>query len=117
MSSALKRIFKVIEEEVTRNREFAEKLEAAIKSPALQKGRVKRQKAAFDPLEVFESGGENRLLETLQPLDIEQLRDIVAEFGMDAARLAMKWTSKDRLIKHIATTAASRAKKGDAFRT
>ena len=53
----------------------------------------------------------------LESLDLEQLRDVVAQYGMDRARLAMKWKDKDRLVGLIADTVAARATKGDAFRT
>jgi hypothetical protein len=49
-------------------------------------------------------------------LDLEQLRDVVAEYRMDPNKLVMKWKDRERVIEHIATTAASRGRKGDAFR-
>jgi len=50
-------------------------------------------------------------------LNIEQLKDMVAEHGMDQAKLAMKWRTSDRLVDLIASTVAARARKGDAFRS
>ena len=49
-------------------------------------------------------------------LDTEQLKDIVAEHGMDTAKLAMKWKSSERLIEFIVSTVEARADKGRAFR-
>ena len=49
-------------------------------------------------------------------LDIEKLKYIVAEYRMDTAMLVMKWKATDRIIEHIVTTAAMRARKGVAFR-
>ena len=56
------------------------------------------------------------LARRLDELTIEELKDIVAENGMDRAKLAMKWKTKDRLISLIVTTVKNRALKGDEFR-
>jgi len=50
-------------------------------------------------------------------LNIEELKDIVAEQGMDRSKLARKWKNKERLINLIVTAVESRMRKGDAFRT
>jgi hypothetical protein len=52
----------------------------------------------------------------LGELSVEELKDIIAEHGMDRARLARKWKAKDRLIELIVNAVKSRAQKGDAFR-
>jgi hypothetical protein len=43
---------------------------------------------------------------------LEQLRDIVAEHGMDNERLAMKWKDPQRVIDRIVDRVASRAVRG-----
>ena len=53
----------------------------------------------------------------LRALELEQLRDVVAYYGMDPRRLAMKWKSRERLIDHISQTVHARSHKGDAFRS
>lgn len=60
--------------------------------------------------------GEANLRARLAALDLEQLRDVVAEYGMDPNRLVMKWKDRERVVDHILATAVSRARKGDAFR-
>ena len=57
-----------------------------------------------------------RFLDRLAALNLEQLRDVVAEYGMDPNKLVMKWKDRERVVDHIVTTSASRARKGDAFR-
>ncbi len=52
----------------------------------------------------------------LDELNIDELKDIVAEQGMDRSKLAMKWKKKDRIINLIITAVESRIHKGDAFR-
>ncbi len=78
--------------------------------------RHRRPPGAFDPFEVYANGDEPALRSRLQELNIEQLKDMVAEHGMDQAKLAMKWRTSNRLIDLIATTVRDRARKGDAFR-
>jgi hypothetical protein len=70
-----------------------------------------------DPFEVWTSGGLDALNASLGRLDVEQLKDIVAEHGMDRTKLAMKWKTPQRLIGLIAETVESRTKKGSAFLT
>jgi len=128
----LNNLFKVIVEEAKVNPQFEKRLEdilfKEVQSKTTSKrttkktlsGRStmrsnKRASAIFDPFDVFQEGVEP-LKEKLYKLDIEKLKDIIAEFGMDPAKLAMNWKTAERLIQHILTTVESRSKKGDAFR-
>lgn len=78
--------------------------------------RTRRRKLGiFDPMMVYRENPEN-LKSRLIRLNIEELKDIVAEQGMDRSKLAMKWKDKDRLIQLIVTTVETRVHKGDAFR-
>lgn len=76
----------------------------------------RRAPASLDPVEVVRSG-EGSLRESLSPLDLSQLLDIVAEYGMDPGKLVMKWKDRDRVINRIVEASRARAKKGDAFRS
>jgi hypothetical protein len=76
----------------------------------------RRAAALVHPIIEIEQG-ELHLRNLLATLNLEQLRDVVAEYGMDPNKLVMKWKARDRVIDHIVATAASRARKGDAFRT
>lgn len=119
----LKAFMTVVAEEVDRNPAFAEKLAIALglekseengKQPAKKRG-GRRTPAALDPVSVYNEG-EAFLREKLASLDLKQLRDIVAEYGMDPGKLVMKWKTPKRVIDHIIETAANRARKGEAFR-
>jgi len=65
---------------------------------------------------VYEQEGEGELRRRLADLELEQLRDIIAEHGMDNDRLAMKWKDVNRVIDRIVSRVVDRAAKGDAFR-
>ena len=126
LKKALKDTVKVILDEVDNNPEFAKRLEVALgvsnvqrtterKNPKENMGRGNRRTpAVFDPVAIARNGGD--VLRTrLAELDIEQLKDIVAEYGMDTAKLVMKWKSPERIIDRIVEVSVNRSKKGDAF--
>jgi hypothetical protein len=134
----LKRILAVmareIADEADRNAAFRERLEGALGVPRQtsrkpterQKGDGettdntkragnRRAAAVLDPIHLAKQG-EDVLRRALQRLDIEQLRDVVAEYGMDTGKLVMKWRSADRIADRIVELARQRAQKGSAFR-
>jgi len=77
---------------------------------------ARRAPGPIDPFAVYTEGGEAGLREQLLALDLDQLRDIVAQHGMDHDRLAMKWKDSSRVIDRIVEKVASRSAKGSAFR-
>lgn len=68
----------------------------------------------LDPIEVSIEG-EHTLRTRLGELTVEQLKDIIADYGMDPGKLAMKWKDADRLIDRIVEYSIARAKKGNVF--
>jgi hypothetical protein len=70
----------------------------------------------LDPFAVFGDHGETGLRQRLADLNLEQLRDILAEHGMDHDRLAMKWKDPARVTDRIVEKVAARAAKGSGFR-
>jgi hypothetical protein len=75
----------------------------------------RRAPAALDPVQLARQG-EDVLRAALGKLDIEQLRDVVAEYGMDTGKLVIKWRTPDRIIDRIVEVSRQRAHKGSAFR-
>lgn len=124
----LKRLFRVIEQEAAHNPAFRARLDEALRSVADEhrndepansvksRPRNRRARAAVDPFQLFASVGEDGLRRQLEPLTSEQLKDIISEFAMDKARLAMKWTNVERLREQVIVTTVARSKKGNAFR-
>ncbi len=80
------------------------------------RSRNRRKPAPFDPFGIYEQG-EAALRIRLGELDVEALKDIVAEHGMDPGKLVLKWKTKERILEHILSTVQARSKKGDAFRS
>lgn len=116
----LKGLFLEIVWEAERNTEFAQRLGKILGESApsmVQKRRPhRRAPGVLDPFAEFKRG-EIELRARLEELDVEHLKDIIAEHGMDASKLAMKWKGKDRLMNLIIATVRDRIRKGDAFRT
>ena len=77
----------------------------------------RRSPGAIDPFTVYADMGESGLRHALASLDLEQLRDIIAQHGMDHDRLAMKWKRPDRVIARIVERVEAVSSKGFAFRS
>lgn len=119
----LARIISAVADEAIRTSRFSTALQRALTaevhlsapgSPVRRSGR--RAPGALDPFAVFGEQGEGGLRARLAELDLEQLRDIIAEYGMDHDRLAMKWKDPSRVIDRIVEKVGSRTAKGSAFR-
>ena len=91
---------------------------AAPKRPEPVPGRAKNRRpaAVLDPVVVV-GEGEDALRSQLSALSLDQLRDVVAEYGMDQGKLVMKWKDPVRIIDRIVEIAVARAQKGHAFRS
>ena len=116
----LKKLFEVILTEVGSNPSFAESVQAVLggleSSKSSPKKRHRRSPAVIDPIEILGNAGHIELRAALEALDVEQLKDVVAQYGMDPAKLVMKLKDKPRIVEHIMTSADQRFRKGDAFR-
>lgn len=119
MRQKLSALFAEIVKEAQSNPGFAERLEQILVSARPAKVvpvRANRRKAALiDPFAEYEHG-EAVLRERLKSLDLEALRDVLAQYGMDRAKLAMKWKDEGRIADLIVKSVAARATKGDVFR-
>lgn len=112
-----------VADEAAQNPEFARTLGEILKSPPPQPRRRtsarrpanRRAPALLDPVAIARDG-EDALRSRLASLDLERLRDIVAEHGMDQGRLVMRWKTPARVIDKIVEISIGRARKGDAFR-
>ena len=134
LKRALRNLTEVIAEEADRSPDFEKRLREALGITGDEsntvgsgsdtgeamtgptRGRNRRTPAVLDPVQqVLKS--EEVLREQLSVLTVDQLKDIVADYGMDPSKLVMKWRTRDRIINHIVDMAVSRSRKGDAFRS
>ena len=116
---------RTVADEAERNPDFAQKVEAALgieqsdrsrKEAGGGRPRTRRAPAVLDPVAVLRAGGSDELRSRLSSLNLEQLKDIVAQHGMDPGKLVMKWKTWTRVVDRIVEMSMSRASKGDAFR-
>jgi hypothetical protein len=116
-----------IADEAERNDLFRERVESALdhRASVLTSGASldlkarrkggRRAAAILDPVEIARQS-EAELRQRLSELNIELLRDIVAQYGMDPGKLVMKWKDPTRVVERIVELAMARSTKGDAFR-
>jgi hypothetical protein len=116
--STVRRLLDVVLQEIETNSAFAARIEAVLAQPPQPEAKRsnRRPPAVLDPFAVFAERGDSGLRTALASLSVEQLKDIVAQHGMDRTKLAMKWKTPDRLIDLVVETVEARSKKGDAFR-
>lgn len=120
----LKMLFDAIIKEAEENKEFADTLSGILDSnvneteyktvSGTRRAGNRRDKALLDPVKLAEENVLSK--EMLDALSEKELKDIIAEYGMDPSKLAMKWKDKERIVQLILDTAMRRASKGDAFR-
>lgn len=132
IQKVLRDFVKVVNDEADRNPAFAERLQAVFQPATTPRtanrtsansgtssktGRPanRRPPAVLDPVSLAKQG-EEALRSALEPLPLEQLKDIVADYGMDPRKLVMKWKKPEKVIDEIVEISISRAHKGSAFR-
>ncbi|NOX73487.1 MAG: hypothetical protein GXP03_07655 [Alphaproteobacteria bacterium] len=120
--SKLVNLAKAIDAQAKKDPEFARVLDDILGSPSSKKAKTsvsrprnRRAPSVFNPIE-FARDGDMELRKKLSELSIEQLKDMVAEHGMDPGKLVMKWKSTEKIVDRIVDISLSRAQKGDAFR-
>lgn len=78
--------------------------------------RTARTPAVLDPFRILRSDGRDGLATRLDGLDLEQLRDIIHQYGMDPDRRAMKWKTISKVRDRIVERALSTSSRDNAFR-
>jgi hypothetical protein len=124
LRKTLSALVSVITEEAERSDLFRANIERALGIGApmgnpptrVGGGKGRRTPAVLDPVELVRQG-EGALREQLSALTLDQLRDIVAQYGMDPSKLVMKWKDLNRIKTRIVELSLARATKGDAFRS
>ena len=79
-------------------------------------GKRKRMPSVLDPYALARQEGEAALRARLGDLDVDQLKDLVHDYGMDYDHRAMRWTDQQRLIGRIIDRVDFGTTQGSAFR-
>jgi hypothetical protein len=120
LKKALSDFARAVFEEAERNPAFASRIEEALglkEKVSKQKGSRgarRRAPAILDPVELARQG-EPILRAQLSELNLEQLKDVVAEYGMDPGKLVLKWKTPERIIDRIVEVSLGRVRKGEGF--
>lgn len=114
--SVWKKISKVIQDEMTENEGFAKKIEEILFPEGTEKPKKKskRNPAKINPIRLWEEG-EEKLREEVAKLDVEELKDVIAEYGLDPKKSANRLKKREKLEELIFEGAKRTATRGDAF--
>ncbi|SDB81477.1 hypothetical protein GA0111570_103288 [Raineyella antarctica] len=89
----------------------------AIDQPPANPQKRRRQPSLIDPYEVAARDGLDGLRAELQRLDVEQLKDVIAEYGMNYDGRAMGWKDHHRFVERVLEKTGFGTTQGDAFRS
>ena len=129
VASALSRLTAIVIEESARNSDFASKIQFVFAEPGsciseddtsnetsnIQRRRNRRDPAVLNPFDMIPND-ETKLVECLRSLTEKELKDIIAQFGLDPTNRSMQWRKKERLIQSILEATRRKTAKGNAFR-
>ncbi|MFW0874191.1 hypothetical protein [Rhodococcoides corynebacterioides] len=82
---------------------------------AATRTRSARTPAVLDPFDVFRSDGRDALRSRLAELSLDQLRDVIHQYGMDPDKRAMKWKTVSRLRDRILESTEATRNRDRAF--
>ncbi len=122
LTKALKELITLLEEEASRNPEFAQRLDDITSELPAQFKKVRnkspRLRLALDVPDVFaslEERGEEEFRFWLRTLDIPTLKAIIKVYGLDAAKASTRWIDKDKFMTLVAEQTIAQRKRGSAF--
>lgn len=119
LTSILRSLLTLVDEEATRNPEFAAKLEGITSDlPARLERSPRPPKPAIsipDVFSVLQEKGEMEFSFWVRSLDIPTLKAIIKRNGFDPGKAAQRWTDPDKFIGLVIEQTISRLKRGSAF--
>jgi hypothetical protein len=65
--------------------------------------------------EIHQNQGSEGLLGFLESLDLQGLKKLVAENGLDPAQKVRRWRKKEKVINHVIESVSKQMSKGEAF--
>lgn len=123
ITRALRSLLTLVEEEASRNPDFAQRLEAVVSDfPSAPAGKKPQKPKSTEPeapppdvLAAFESKGEDEFRFWLRDFDITTLKSIIKANGFDPGKSSQRWTEPDKFIGLIAEQTIARLRRGSAF--
>nr|WP_263327175.1 hypothetical protein [Neobacillus sp. Marseille-Q6967] len=117
--SFLKTVTKLIEED----EEFAKKIlcELDVNLSSIKKDNKKMPSkpiplnSIINIFDVFQNKGPEGLKVVLQALEVNDLKRIVVENGLDPAQKVRRWRVKEKIVNHIVEAVCKQMAKGGAF--
>jgi hypothetical protein len=107
LDSRLEQLFCLVLEQVRSDPEFAAKLETVLTPP--RPPAPKRHRAEIDPFALYDQGWEAMLRQRLARLDVEQLRDVVHQYGLDPQERSSELKTHEQLSEWIVKVVLERA--------
>lgn len=123
LTRALRSLITLVEEEASRNPDFAQRLEAIVSDlPSATAGKKSQKTKSAeaeapppDVLAAYEAKGEGEFRFWLRDFDIVTLKAIVRANGFDPGKSSQRWTEPDKFIGLIAEQTDARLRRGSAF--
>ena len=123
LTRALRALLTLVEEEASRNPDFAHRLEDVVFDlPAAPAGKKTQKTKSTEPetpppdvLSAYESKGESEFRFWLRDFAIATLKAIIKANGFDPGKNSQRWTEPDKFIALIAEQTAARLRRGSTF--
>jgi hypothetical protein len=119
LTPILRDLMALVDDEATRNPEFAAKLEAIMAELPARPARPPRPpKTAVsipDVFAVLQEKGEVEFGFWVRTLDIPTLKAVIRANGFDPAKASQRWTDPDKFAGLVIEQTAARMKRGSAF--
>jgi hypothetical protein len=119
LTPILRDLLALVDEEATRNPEFAAKLEtimAELPARPLRPPRLPKSAVSIpDVFAALQEKGEVEFGFWARTLDIPTLRAVIKKNGFDPAKASQRWTDPDKFVSLVIEQTVSRLKRGSAF--
>lgn len=119
LTPILRDLLALVDEEATRNPEFAAKLDAIMAALPARPARPPRPpKIAITVPDVFaalQEKGEVEFGFWIRTLDVPTLKAVIRANGFDPAKASQRWTDPDKFVALVTDQTLARMKRGSAF--
>lgn len=118
LTTVLRDLLALVDEEAARNPEFAAKLDSLMAAVPARARPPRQPKTAVSFPDVFaalQEKGESEFGFWLRTLDIPTLKAVIKANGFDPAKASQRWTDPDKFVALVIDQTLARMKRGSAF--